>query len=99
MKKGTKAAKTTLNIAKVAKFIEVNPDTHLREIARNLKLHPYVTQKCIREINEFIVTRSFNEEAAKTLPNLPIMIRLKEGITAEGIARYLRTRDKLRMLP
>ncbi|HLC59499.1 MAG TPA: hypothetical protein VJH34_03165 [archaeon] len=97
MKPGQLSSKTIENVARVAKFIELNPDTHLREIARELKLHPYVVERCLKDMSEFIVYRSVNEQlGGEGLPNLPIYIKLKEGVTAEGIVRFLMVRNKIK---
>lgn len=97
MKKGQEAAKTVRNIAKIARFIGANPETHLMEISRNLKLHPYTVQRCLKKIGEFLVLRSVNQQLGEGLPNLPTYIRLKEGITPDGIIRYLKVRNKIKI--
>jgi len=97
MKKGQRASKTARKIFLIAKFIELHPDTYLQEIARNLKMHPYTVHRCLKEIHEFLMTKSYSEQLGMNF-NLPILIRLKEGITAEGIVRYLKVKDKIKSI-
>ncbi len=82
------------NILRVVKFLEENPDTYLREISRNLNLNPATVHRCLKEISEFIVAKPL-ADTMDGLPNLPVLIRLKEGVTAEGIARFLKFKKKL----
>lgn len=83
------------NIYRVAKFLEKNPDTYIREIARSLDMSPGTVHRVIKSIEEFVITRSVTEELRTSLPNLPIMIRLKPGVTAEGILRFLKFKERL----
>lgn len=80
----------------ILKFIEQNPGTCLREIARALRLNPAVVHRSLREVQNFLVFQPISQQLDLTSANLPVMIRLKEGVTPEGIMRYLRVREKLK---
>lgn len=80
---------------RIIKYIEENPNTHLRDIARNLNINPATVHRVLKTLSDFIEVTSINEQFNISLPNLPLFIRLKEGVTAEGIARYLKVREKL----
>jgi hypothetical protein len=84
-----------LNILRVARFIKDNPNTYLREIARRLNMNASVVHRTLKDIGDFIVPRSINEEIGANLPNMPIFIRLKEGVTPEGILKFLNLKEKL----
>jgi DNA-binding Lrp family transcriptional regulator len=84
------------NIARIVKFLEQNPNTYLREISRNLNLSPSTVHACLKEISDFLIVKSVVDGIGNIdLPNLPLMIRLKEGVTAEGIIKFLRTKEKI----
>lgn len=85
-----------VNTIKIIKFIEQNPGTHIREIARSLSLNPATVHRILKEMQEFLTFRSLNYEVDRPLPNMPTLIRLKDGVTAEGILRYLRVKEKLK---
>ena len=80
---------------KIIKYIEDNPNTHLRDIARNLNINPATVHRVLKALSDFIEVTSINEQFNINLPNLPVFIRLKEGVTAEGIVKYLKIREKL----
>lgn len=83
-------------LLRILKFIEENPNTHIRGIAEVLKSHPETVRRMLKRVSEFIEFQSFSDKTGN-LPNLPVLIKLKEGVTAEGISRYLRVRDKLKI--
>ena len=80
---------------RIIKYIEDNPNTHLRDIARNLNINPATVHRVLKALSDFIEVTSINEQFNINLPNLPVFIRLKEGVTAEGIVKYLKIREKL----
>ncbi len=84
-------------ILAIVKFIKNNPGCYLREIARNLNLSPAVVRKRLKEISEFLkfVPLKRKLDADVNLPNLPVFIYLKDGITLSGIKRYLEIKKKL----
>jgi DNA-binding MarR family transcriptional regulator len=82
-------------ILRIVKFLEENPNTHLREIARTLNLNPAIVHRCLKEINDFIVTEPLIKSSIESFPNLPIMIRLKDGVTADGILRFLLVKERV----
>lgn len=84
-----------ISIIKVAKFIESNPNTHLREISRQLIMNPAIVHRALGDIEEFLVTRSFNEEIGSGIPNMPVLVRLKENVTTEGILKFLKVKNML----
>ena len=83
---------------RIVKFIENNPNTHMREIARNLDLNPATVHRILKELQEFLIFRSLNQEVDRPLPNMPVLIKLKDGITTEGIVRYLKVKERLRKI-
>ena len=87
--------KNIVNIVKVAKFIETNPNTYLREIARQLNMNPAIVHRTLKDINDFLVTRSFNDEIEARLPNIPVLLKLKENVNTEGILKFLKIKDML----
>jgi DNA-binding MarR family transcriptional regulator len=82
-------------ILRIVKFLEENPNSYLREIARTLNLNPAIVHRCLKEINDFIITEPVIKSSIDSLPNLPIMIRLKEGVTVDGILRFLQIRERI----
>ncbi|MDI6807188.1 MAG: winged helix-turn-helix domain-containing protein [Candidatus Aenigmarchaeota archaeon] len=83
-------------ILKIVKFLEENPNTYLREISRSLNISSSTVHRCLKEISEFLITKSVADGVGSLeLPNLPIMIRLKQGVNAEGIIRFLRMKEKI----
>jgi hypothetical protein len=87
-----------INIIKIAKYLEENPNSYLREIARNLNISPGSVHRALKEMEDFIETSSINQQFSTNLPNLPVFIRLKEGITADGLARYFARKEKLKKI-
>jgi DNA-binding Lrp family transcriptional regulator len=83
------------SILRIVKFLEENPNSHLREIARALNLNPAIVHRCLKEINDFITVEPIIRSSADSFPNLPVMIRLKEGVTVEGILRFLKIKEKI----
>jgi len=59
-------------------------------------MNPATVHRTLKDLENFIVTRAINQEVGGNLPNLPIMIRLKEGVTAEGIIRFLKIKEKIK---
>ena len=84
------------NIVRIVRFIEQNPGTHVREIARSLSLNPATVHRTLKEMQEFLTFRSLNHEIDRPLPNMPTLIKLKDGITTEGVLRYLKVKEKLK---
>jgi hypothetical protein len=84
-----------LNIIRVTRFIKDNPDVHLREIARSLNMNTSVIHRTLQDIGDFITSRSVNEEIGVGLPNMPVFLRLKDGVTPEGILKFLNVKEKL----
>jgi len=84
-----------VNILRVAKYLQENPDSYLRDISRNLNLSTSVVHRSLKELENFIITRSVNTELETKLPNLPVFIRLKDSITFEGIVNYFAKKKKL----
>jgi DNA-binding MarR family transcriptional regulator len=82
-------------ILRIVKFLEENPNSYLREIARALNLNPAIVHRCLKEINDFIITEPVIRSSVDSFPNLPVMIRLKEGVTTDGILRFLQIREKI----
>jgi hypothetical protein len=82
---------------KVVKFIENNPDTYVREIARSLNIHMEIVRRCLKTLSEFIETREFADPQLN-LPQLPILIRLKEGYTAEKVIKAINIIKKIESL-
>jgi len=74
------------------KFIEENPDTYLREISRELNLSPSTVNLILKQVYDFIEKKSVG------LPNIPILIRLKEGKTPEGIIKFLKIKEKISLI-
>lgn len=91
-----------LNILAVARFVQNNPDTYLREIAKETKLSPSQVYRALQDMGDFIVTRSVNEELQSAidvpLPKLRTFIRLRQGVTVEGIIRFLGVKEKLQRI-
>ncbi|MEM5801983.1 MAG: winged helix-turn-helix domain-containing protein [Candidatus Aenigmatarchaeota archaeon] len=84
-----------IKILKVAKYLEENPNSYLSDIARNLNLSTGAVHRALKELQEFIITRSISQELGMNLPNLPVLIRLKEGVTFEGLVKYFAKKKKL----
>ena len=82
---------------RVVKFIEENPGTYLREISRELKISPSTVYSCLKELGDFLEISSPIGKEDIELPNLPISIKLKQGYTAEGIMRYLKFKNILKI--
>lgn len=85
------------NVIRIVKFIQENPNTHLREISRELGLNPATVHRILKEIEEFLVMEAVDSKVEMELPNLPVLIRLKEGVTPEGIIRFLKIKDKIKL--
>ncbi len=84
-------------LVRIVKFIEENPNTYLRDISRNLGINPATVHRVLKLINDFIEVTSINDKIEANLPNLPLFIRLKEGVTTEGIVKFVATRQKLEL--
>jgi hypothetical protein len=77
------------NTYKVLKYIEENPDTYLRDISRNLNLSPSIVYRILKKTSIFLETKSVG------ITHMPILIKLKQGATAEGIIKFLKIKEKL----
>ena len=80
---------------KVLKYIEENPNTYLRDISRSLGINPATVHRILKSINEFLEFTSINERIEANLPNMPVFVKLKDGITPEGILRYVITKNEI----
>lgn len=78
----------------IVRLLENNKKSYLRQIARNLNLPTFTVSRCLKILDDFVVMESINGKL-RDLPNLPTLIRLKDGVKADNIIRYLRTKDKL----
>ena len=84
------------NIVRVVRFIQENPNTYLREIARELNLNPATVHRILKEIEEFLETEAVDGKVNLELPNLPVLLRLKKNVTVEGIIKYLKVKERLK---
>ncbi len=84
-----------IKVFKVVKYLEENPNSYLREIARDLGLSSGSVHRVLRKINDFIEIKSIDQDFGVSLPRIPIFIKLKDGVTAEGLANYFLKKKKL----
>jgi hypothetical protein len=82
---------------RMVKFIENNPGTYIREIARSLNIHMETVRRCLKILAEFIQIKEYGDPRL-SLPQLPMLISLKNGYTAEGIIRAINTMRKIELL-
>lgn len=81
---------------KIVKFIENNPGTYLREISRSLNMHTEIVRRCLKTLSQYVDIKEFGDQNF-SLPQLPMLISMKEGYTAEGIIRTINVMRKLEL--
>ncbi|OYT42536.1 MAG: hypothetical protein B6U78_01050 [Candidatus Aenigmarchaeota archaeon ex4484_224] len=88
---------TIAKMIKIVKYIEENPNTYVRDIARNLGMNPATVHRILKHLNEFLEFVSLSNRVDANLPNLPVFIRLKEGVTADGIIKFIIAKNELEL--
>ena len=76
-----------INIIKVVKFIQQNPDTYLTEIVRQLGLSKKTVIKCLRYLDRFLIKTDLKAQFPTPTPNLPIYLRIKEPFSFDELQR------------
>ena len=85
-----------VNLIRVIKYLTDNPEgSWVRQISRDLDMHPETVRRALSAISMFIEEKSVNEQLPMGLANLPTIIRLKSGVTIRGILRFLSVKEKL----
>ncbi len=84
-----------VNLFRVARFIAKNPGTWLREIVRELDMTPGTVARCLKDLDPYIERRYAVPNGAN-LPNLPVSLTLKPGVSEAVIVRGLKLKRDLR---
>ncbi len=82
------------NIVKVVKFIQQSKSTYFREISRNLGLNLRITKEILDYIEPFLTKESVGNNLGMNLPNLPVIIRLKDDFSWDKLEKHIADRER-----
>ena len=82
------------NIIKVVKFIQQSKSTYFREISRNLGLNLRITKEILDYIEPFLTREPVGNNLGMNLPNLPVIIRLKEDFSWDKLEKHIQDTER-----
>ena len=72
-----------LTLFKIVNYLKENPNTYIKKISEDLKIHPEIVRRNLLKIKDYLEIKDFGVEM--NLPKLPKLISLKEEIPIEKL--------------
>ena len=80
---------TLSTLFKIVNYLKENPNTYIKKISEDLKIHPEIVRRSLLKIKDYIEIKEFGE--GMKLPKLPKLISLKEEIPTEKLKEIAKT--------
>jgi hypothetical protein len=81
---------TLSTLFKIVNYLKENPNTYIKKISEDLKIHPEIIRRNLLKIKDYIEIKEFGE--GMKLPKLPKLISLKEEIPLEKLKEIAKTK-------
>jgi DNA-binding Lrp family transcriptional regulator len=81
---------TLSTLFKIVNYLRENPNTYIKKISEDLKIHPEIIRRNLLKIKDYIEIKEFG--AGMNLPKLPKLISLKEEIPFEKLKEIAKTK-------
>jgi len=81
---------TLSTLFKIVNYLRENPNTYIKKISEDLKIHPEIIRRNLLKIKDYIEIKEFG--AGMNLPKLPKLISLKEEIPFEKLKEITKTK-------
>jgi len=81
---------TLSTLFKIVNYLKENPNTYIKKISEDLKIHPEIIRRNLLKIKDYIEIKEFGE--GMKLPKLPRLISLKEEIPLEKLKEIAKTK-------
>jgi hypothetical protein len=81
---------TLSTLFKIVNYLKENPNTYIKKISEDLKIHPEIVRRSLLKIKDYIEIKEFGE--GMKLPKLPKLISLKEEIPLEKLKEIAKTK-------
>jgi DNA-binding Lrp family transcriptional regulator len=81
---------TLSTLFKIVNYLKENPNTYIKKISEDLKIHPEIIRRNLLKIKDYIEIKEFG--AGMNLPKLPKLISLKEEIPLEKLKEIAKTK-------
>jgi DNA-binding Lrp family transcriptional regulator len=81
---------TLSTLFKIVNYLKENPNTYIKKISEDLKIHPEIIRRNLLKIKDYIEIKEFGE--GMNLPKLPKLISLKEEIPLEKLKEIAKTK-------
>jgi hypothetical protein len=75
---------------KIVNYLKENPNTYIKKISEDLKIHPEIVRRNLIKIKDYIEIKEFG--TGMNLPKLPKLISLKEEIPLEKLKEIVKTK-------
>jgi len=86
---------TQSTLFKIINYLRENPNTYIKKISEDLKIHPEIVRRNLLKIKDYIEIKEFG--VGMNLPKLPKLISLKEDIPLEKLREL--SNSKIILLP
>jgi len=81
---------TLSTLFKIVNYLKENPNTYIKKISEDLKIHPEIIRRNLLKIKDYIEIKEFG--TGMNLPKLPKLISLKEEIPTEKLKEIAKTK-------
>jgi len=81
---------TLSTLFKIVNYLKENPNTYIKKISDDLKIHPEIIRRNLLKIKDYIEIKEFG--TGMNLPKLPKLISLKEEIPLEKLKEIAKTK-------